>query len=315
MSTPPPQRNLIYYSVALVAAALIVVFVFLRNFRAGEEAAKLAPPPAEKTGAASKVVNEQALAKDVSLAGKGKALFETNCASCHGPKGNGDGPRAASINPKPRNYHTEQFKFGNDIVSIHNTLMRGSPGTSMPSFALLPLEDTWAIVHYVYTLLPSPPPITDAQVAALPGGSSGGTANASTPAAPAPSAIPAAPDSQRIPIEIAMQRIAREVVVPTTQQAPISDSRGATLYAQHCASCHGAAGEGMRQRVLSVPPYRYEVTGNLTTSTNPWTRDRNKFYQIVVQGLPGRIMPGQATLTSQEMDDLYAFVRGLAKTR
>jgi mono/diheme cytochrome c family protein len=32
-------------------------------------------------------------------------IFSTRCAACHGPDGRGDGPGAASLNPKPRNYH------------------------------------------------------------------------------------------------------------------------------------------------------------------------------------------------------------------
>ena len=352
MSAPQPKSNLIYYVITLIAASLIVVYVFMRNFRAGEEAASVAPPPPEGTTSAA-VVDEQALAKDNSLADKGKGLFQINCASCHGPEGLGNGPRAAGLTPPPRNYHTEKFKFGNDLVSIHNTIMKGSPGTSMPSFALLPLEDTWAIAHFVYTLIPNPSPTTDAQIASLPGGGSGGapaavSPPASSPAssatvsatpsdttkkpAPASSTASATPSDttkkpatassaapakeQRIPIEVAMRQIANEgAIVPPLQKASTSTAPGAAIYAQHCASCHGAAGEGKVQRVIAVAPYRYESTGDLTISTAPWTKDRNKFAQIVVQGLPGRIMPGQATLTSAQIDDLYLFIRSLVRTR
>lgn len=34
-------------------------------------------------------------------AAEGQALYQTYCASCHGPKGEGDGPVAAALNPKP----------------------------------------------------------------------------------------------------------------------------------------------------------------------------------------------------------------------
>ena len=357
MSTKP-RTNLFYYVIVLIAAAAIALYVFMRNYRAGEEAATNAPPQAEQTTGGQKTVDERALAKDMSLATKGKQLFQINCASCHGPEGLGNGPRAQGMTPPPRNYHTEKFKFGNDIVSIHNTIMKGSPGTSMPSFALLPLEDTWALAHFVYTQIPNPPPIADAQLAQLPGGagqSSGaapsgqataqstGTAQPSTPAtaaadttkqktaasqpktapantdttrqkgAPKPTTTPPAPDTTRIPIELAMQRLTVGVqAMPARQAAIASSASGALIYAQHCASCHGARGEGKAERVLAVAPYRYEVTGDLTISSAPWTHDRNKFSAIVVQGLPGRMMPGEATLTSSQVDDLYVFVRSLS---
>jgi mono/diheme cytochrome c family protein len=31
-------------------------------------------------------------------------LFTDRCAGCHGPRGGGDGPAAAALNPRPRNF-------------------------------------------------------------------------------------------------------------------------------------------------------------------------------------------------------------------
>ncbi len=45
-------------------------------------------------------------------ADSGKELFiKTNCNSCHGMEGKGDGPIAAALDPKPRNYTVGDFKF------------------------------------------------------------------------------------------------------------------------------------------------------------------------------------------------------------
>lgn len=35
---------------------------------------------------------------------KGAATFKTLCVSCHGEKGQGDGPAAAALNPRPANF-------------------------------------------------------------------------------------------------------------------------------------------------------------------------------------------------------------------
>ena len=51
----------------------------------------------------------------------GKATFDTNCMSCHGPSGKGDGPLAAALNPKPRDLTSGDFKFDTD--------KDGKPGT------------------------------------------------------------------------------------------------------------------------------------------------------------------------------------------
>ena len=45
-------------------------------------------------------------------AAAGKDLFiKTNCNSCHGLDGAGDGPLAAVLNPPPRNFTVGDFKF------------------------------------------------------------------------------------------------------------------------------------------------------------------------------------------------------------
>jgi mono/diheme cytochrome c family protein len=41
----------------------------------------------------------------------GEKLYATYCASCHGPKGHGDGPVAQTLNPKPAN-HTDHVYMG-----------------------------------------------------------------------------------------------------------------------------------------------------------------------------------------------------------
>jgi mono/diheme cytochrome c family protein len=44
-------------------------------------------------------------------AAKGKVIFTTNCASCHGESGKGDGPVGAALNPHPRDFTKGEFKF------------------------------------------------------------------------------------------------------------------------------------------------------------------------------------------------------------
>ncbi len=39
-----------------------------------------------------------------------KTLFDQRCASCHGTSGKGDGPAAASLTPKPRDYTDKEWQ-------------------------------------------------------------------------------------------------------------------------------------------------------------------------------------------------------------
>ncbi len=83
---------------------------------------------------------------------KGKTLFATTCAACHGEKGDGTGPAAAALNPKPRNFHADPFKQGTKVEDIFNTATNGVPGTAMVGFPGLPEEDRWAIASFVSSL-------------------------------------------------------------------------------------------------------------------------------------------------------------------
>jgi len=306
MSNYSPKNSSIFLYIPIVVLAIVMIgLVFNWQFRGGEEVGASLPPPVKEMEA-SKIVNHRALAKDTGLAADGKMLYTINCASCHGPDGTGNGPRAAGLNPPPRNYKTETFKFGNDVASIYNTLQKGSPGTSMPSFSLLPARDVWAMVHYVRTMIPNPTPTDDAIVAKLPEAPVGAAVDAGAVATDTATA-------NRIPIALAMQQVTKPGYYADKSAHHIDEtSTGAQIYLARCASCHGAQGEGVANAVLGVAPYRYTTTQPLYARNAPWLTDRATFDSFVVNGRPGRVHPGNGTLTKAQLESLYAFVQGLA---
>jgi mono/diheme cytochrome c family protein len=89
----------------------------------------------------------------------GRDVYLRRCAQCHGATGDGQGVAAEWLNPKPRDYRLGKFKFSStpfdnrplrsDLV---RTLRSGIPGTSMPSFPLLPAKEIEAVVDYVLVL-------------------------------------------------------------------------------------------------------------------------------------------------------------------
>ena len=107
-------------------------------------AAALLAAPAARAGDPPK--------KTPELVQKGKASFEMNCASCHGPAGAGDGAAAAALDPKPRNLATAQLKGGAKPAQIFDTLGKGIPGTAMIAFSHLPEEERWALAYHVAAL-------------------------------------------------------------------------------------------------------------------------------------------------------------------
>lgn len=306
----PKNSSLFLYVPVAILGIVLIGFIFRWQFKGGEEVGASLPPPVKEV-AADKIVNHRALAQDAGLAADGKMLYTINCASCHGNDGTGDGPRATGLNPPPRNYKTDTFKFGTDVFNIHNTIVQGSPGTSMPSFALLPEKDIWAMVHYVRTLIPNPMPTDDAILAKLPEAPAGGAADAGTATAAAPGTTD---NSKRIPITLAMQQVADPGYYAMDKRLREVDatSSGAQTYLNRCAKCHGRHGEGMSNAVIGVAPYRYAQTPPLYSYNAPWLTDRAKFDEIVIKGLPGRVHPGCGTLTRTQLDELYGFVQKLA---
>lgn len=93
------------------------------------------------------------LSPSPELVSAGKVLFGQNCAACHGPAGQGDGPAAKGLNPPPRNFSQGAgWKNGSQIAGIWTTLQEGIKGSSMVAYEFLSKRDRMALVHYVRSL-------------------------------------------------------------------------------------------------------------------------------------------------------------------
>jgi cytochrome c553 len=57
-----------------------------------------------------------------------KAMFATVCATCHGMNGKGDGPAAASLKPRPRDYTDPKWQASVSDEQIKQTILLGGQG-------------------------------------------------------------------------------------------------------------------------------------------------------------------------------------------
>src|SRR5215831_16641137 len=55
-------------------------------------------------------------------------MFNTLCATCHGADGTGNGPAAASLNPKPRNYTDPAWQASISDDQLKETILKGGAG-------------------------------------------------------------------------------------------------------------------------------------------------------------------------------------------
>ena len=63
-------------------------------------------------------------------------IFNTLCSTCHGQSGTGDGPGAASLNPKPRNYTDKAWQASVTDLQIKQIIVWG--GAAMGKSAVMP---------------------------------------------------------------------------------------------------------------------------------------------------------------------------------
>ncbi|ACM33601.1 MULTISPECIES: cytochrome c/FTR1 family iron permease [Diaphorobacter] len=83
---------------------------------------------------------------------RGAALFQAQCASCHGTAGAGDGPLAAKMEPPPIAFTDRERARSRSLMALYQVVSQGVAGTAMPSFAGLPDEDRWALAFFAGTL-------------------------------------------------------------------------------------------------------------------------------------------------------------------
>jgi mono/diheme cytochrome c family protein len=88
---------------------------------------------------------------------EGKSVYEIRCAPCHGSGGGGDGPAAAAIEPKPRNFRDPGFWRGRTRASLRLTVEQGRPGTLMAPFkGVLTDAEIDDVIVYVESFRPAP---------------------------------------------------------------------------------------------------------------------------------------------------------------
>lgn len=98
---------------------------------------------------------------------KGKELYNSNCQSCHGETGLGDGTAGAMLNPKPRNFHAvDGWTNGRTIDQMYKTLQEGIIKNGMAAYEYLAASDRMAIISYLRTFVEFPP-VKDEEIAAL----------------------------------------------------------------------------------------------------------------------------------------------------
>lgn len=237
-------------------------------------------PSIRMSGAASLPGSPQAREEVLSL---GKEVYARRCAGCHGAKGDGKGPSAVFLHPKPRDFTTGIFKFrstaGKDSLptdaDLYLTLTHGLWGTSMPSMQEISDRQRGAIVQYLKTF--------------------------SDRWRKEPVGIPISIPSE-VPLTVA------------------SIERGKVLFQTNCALCHGE--QGQADGPLAGPGMLMDDWGELIRPAHlslpagmqggvKLGHDGPHLFQTIVGGIGGTPMPPFDGLKAEEVWDLVHYVQSL----
>jgi high-affinity iron transporter len=77
------------------------------------------------------------------------ALYQQQCASCHGATGAGDGPAGAGMDPPPIDFTDAARARQRSVFALQQVIEQGLEGTSMASYAHLPEDQRWALAYHI----------------------------------------------------------------------------------------------------------------------------------------------------------------------
>lgn len=246
---------------------------------------------------------------------KGQAVYEAQCVQCHGVSGDGDGPAADFLYPRPRDYRKGLFKFTStpygakpipeDLV---RTVRSGVRGTSMPAFNLLPEDDVKAVVDYVMALTHR-------------GEFEEGLANL----AEAEETIDPATVKEEV-LPLVTQRWAQaetQQVQPLTPQPKFTEEHVAlgkqAFLTVGCAKCHGEDGRGQMPDNIGKDGWgRTTRAADLTAGMFHGGQKPIDIYRRIYSGINGTPMPGFSSALQSQPDtiwNLVAYVKFVSSRR
>jgi FTR1 family protein len=83
---------------------------------------------------------------------RGATVYKTNCVSCHGELGAGDGPDAARLDPKPADFSAPSFMRGETPSDFFHVISAGRRRAAMPAWdAVLNVQERWDAIAYLWT--------------------------------------------------------------------------------------------------------------------------------------------------------------------
>lgn len=212
---------------------------------------------------------------------RGQRLYLQACAPCHGVRGDGQGPGAPGLHPKPHDFTTGMYKFRTTPLhamptdaDLVRTIREGIPGTAMPAWKrLLSASQQMALAQYVKTFAPR-----------------------ASMAVATPPHLPSAPAAM-----------------------PEHVQRGRSVYERlRCGQCHGqdGRGKGPLAAYLRDAWNRPIQPANFTRGIYKSGPEPEDLLRTIWTGLAGTPMPAwSGAMSIEEGWELVHYIRSLSKAK
>ncbi len=220
---------------------------------------------------------------------QGRAIYFRRCSFCHGLLGDGEGPAAKYLDPRPRDFTLGTFKFrttqSGELPTnedLFRTISRGLPGTAMQAFDSdlikngLSEGERWAVIAYIKTFAqefddPELDPVKTGKVIALP-----------------------------------------------ANRAPFNEetiAKGGKVFERaKCWSCHGKLGRGDGNKEFRKDDWGFPI--RIRNVTHPWKikagTEVKDIYMRFTSGISGTPMPSFIkTMSEEDRWNLANYIKSL----
>lgn len=83
---------------------------------------------------------------------RGRALYSSHCALCHGERADGRGRRRHSLSAPPADFTRPTWRQGTGPRELFYVIREGKQGSSMPAWKSLSEAQTWDLVAYLLSV-------------------------------------------------------------------------------------------------------------------------------------------------------------------
>jgi DMSO reductase family type II enzyme heme b subunit len=239
----------------------------------------------------------------------GQQLYARHCAACHGDRGDGRGIAAAFLFPKPRDFRAGKFRLvstANNVPTrddLQAVLLRGMPGSAMPSWAHLSQNERELLVSEIMRLRAE-------------GARESAVNRLIEDEGMSDREIAASAEAQKMiqeEVKNAATAGAGRAVPNVGPPTPEAIARGKANYAKFvCISCHGENGRGDGVQEMFDDEKMPTRPRDFTLGVFKGNPDPASLYRRIAFGMPGTPMPASTSMTPEQMIDLVHYIRSLS---